>query len=86
MKPGRERLFLERVTYRRRRLMDAARVLPYLGGFLFLAPILFAPKASTVAGFGYIFGIWLALIVVAGVIASRLAGGRSGDSSDDGDA
>ncbi|WP_102107148.1 hypothetical protein [Oceaniglobus roseus] len=40
MAPPREPVFLERQTYRRRRLMDAARVLPVLGAVLFMVPML----------------------------------------------
>ncbi|MBK0329129.1 hypothetical protein I5535_17775 [Rhodobacteraceae bacterium F11138] len=38
-------VFLERQSYRRRRLMDAARLLPMLGGVLFALPLLW-PVAS----------------------------------------
>ena len=73
MSAPREPLFLERQTYRRRRLMDAARFLPFAGAFLFLAPILWAASARTATGTIYLFGIWLALIVVAALLARRLS-------------
>lgn len=41
MRAGREPLFLARQTYRRRRVADAARLLPVLGGaLLFMLPLL----------------------------------------------
>lgn len=68
----RKALFLERDSYRRRRLMDAARVLPVLGAALFLLPVLW-PDADTTSAEPvrtsnaviYIFGSWLVLIGLA---------------------
>ncbi|WP_323036640.1 hypothetical protein [Pararhodobacter sp.] len=40
MERRRTPLYLERETYRRRRIMDAARVLPVLGFVLILLPVL----------------------------------------------
>ncbi|MGB5557463.1 MAG: hypothetical protein WBN04_05565 [Paracoccaceae bacterium] len=68
MKPLRP-LFLARHGYRRRRIMDAARVLPVLGAFLFFVPLLWTGEsggeASTRVGVVYLFAIWLGLIVAA---------------------
>ncbi|MEC7256258.1 MAG: hypothetical protein VXW58_00430 [Pseudomonadota bacterium] len=68
----RKALFLERDSYRRRRLMDAARVLPVLGAALFLLPVLW-PDADTASAAPvrtsnaviFIFGTWLVLIALA---------------------
>lgn len=65
-----EPLFLARETYRRRRLMDAARFLPFLGIFLFLVPALWA--MDTGEGLVYLFGVWAVLIAVAWAISRRL--------------
>jgi hypothetical protein len=60
------------------RIVDAARVLPILGVFLLMPPVitLFAGIAD-VAGVPrvvvYLFGVWLALIVCAALLARRLA-------------
>ncbi|WP_052261949.1 hypothetical protein [Leisingera sp. ANG-M1] len=61
----------ERQTYRRRRLMDIARLLPVLGAVLLALPLLW-PEASThpAARDGvsmstaiiYVFAVWVALI------------------------
>lgn len=43
-------VFLERQSYRRRRLMDAARLLPLLGALLFAVPLLWpTPDGAAVA-------------------------------------
>ncbi len=64
-------LFVERQTYRRRRLVDAARALPVLGILLWLVPLLWAvPETSTRASTGlvYVFAVWIGLPVVAGIL------------------
>ena len=59
------------------RVTDAARVLPVLGTFLLMPPVvlLFATD-TTVAGVPlivvYLFGVWLALIGCAAWLARRL--------------
>ncbi|KMK66514.1 hypothetical protein [Puniceibacterium sp. IMCC21224] len=66
-------LFLERQTYRRRRLMDAARFLPVLGLLLWAVPLLW--QSGVVASSGaliYIFGVWLTLVLAAFVLSFRL--------------
>lgn len=70
-------LFLRPATYRRRRLRDAARLLPFVGIFLFLLPILWAPQQTfrrdTAPDGIYLFAAWAGLIVLAFVIARSLA-------------
>ncbi|MFC6688022.1 hypothetical protein [Jhaorihella thermophila] len=63
-------VFLERQSYRRRRLLDAARLLPIMGAALFAVPLLW-PRASAVgdgvptsSAILYIFSVWAGLIVV----------------------
>ena len=65
--------FVERRTYRRRRLMDIARLLPVLGAMLFAVPLLWPdadpypapdspgslPMSTAVT---YLFGVWAVLI------------------------
>ncbi|WP_323763360.1 hypothetical protein [Marinovum sp.] len=61
-------LFVERQTYRRRRLQDAARVLPVLGIVLILVPLLWAEGAGGVAMSSaviYLFAVWAALVGAA---------------------
>lgn len=66
-------VFLERQSYRRRRLMDAARLLPLFGALLFSVPLLWpvaAPGAEPPEGavymseaMIYVFCAWIVLIV-----------------------
>lgn len=67
-------LFVERKTYRRRRLMDIARLLPLLGALLFLVPLMWPdpdpyPAPDTSGGMPmseaitYIFVVWTLLIL-----------------------
>ena len=69
--------FLDLRNYRRRRLVDAAKLLPLLGTVMFLLPLpfLFAAEADrhNVAPMAiYLFAVWLALIVFAFVLARSL--------------
>lgn len=69
--------FLDLKTYRLRRLMDAAKMLPILGAVLFGFPLinLFSepdePKLLGATAI-YLFLIWLLLIICAAVLARRL--------------
>ncbi len=69
MNPRGQNLFLERETYRRRRLLDAARVLPVLGIALWLVPLLWpeAPEDGVPMSVAlvYVFGVWALLILCA---------------------
>lgn len=77
MSPPPTTVYLERRTYRRRRMMDAARLLPIVGVLLFLVPLLWAPDpaqpAATSRGVIYIFAIWAVLILVSAVLSRFLA-------------
>ena len=65
MRPTQRTIFLERRTYRRRRLIDAARLLPVFGMFIFAFPVLWAREIGTASGAVYLCGGWLLLIVIA---------------------
>ncbi len=74
-------VFLERQSYRRRRLTDAARLLPILGAALFAVPLLWpiggeeADPVPMSAAISYIFICWIALILAGaafGFAARRL--------------
>lgn len=69
--------FLDLKTYRRRRLMDAAKLLPLIGAAVFGFPLvnLFVdPNAPGALGATaiYLFSVWLVLIVCAAILARRL--------------
>lgn len=70
-------LFLARRSYRRRRIMDAARLLPLVGLVLFLLPMLWhpgeTPVPDTARGMIYLFAVWAGLILAAAALARGLA-------------
>ncbi|NNE87707.1 MAG: hypothetical protein HKN27_06490 [Silicimonas sp.] len=66
-------IFLERESYRRRRLGDAAKLLPVLGVVLFLMPLLWAGRGSTAGGLVFLFIAWAFLIFVMALLSRRLA-------------
>lgn len=84
MAQPRSTVFLARETYRRRRLIDAVRVLPVLGALVFLVPLLGSgsEERSTALGGIYIFAAWALLIVGTGLIVRGLARAPSGVGSD----
>ena len=67
-------IFLERQSYRRRRLADAAKLLPLIGFVLILMPILWADEARTAGGIIYLFSVWAILIAVVGFVSRGLSG------------
>jgi len=82
--PPREPIFLGRETYRRRRLIDAARILPVVGALLFLGPMLgsgAAPRSTALGGL-YIFAVWFGLIVMAALLVRWLGRGTGGNLAD----
>lgn len=70
-------LFLPRPDYKLRRLIDAARLLPLLGGFFWLLPILWGPAETaardTAPNGIYLFAVWAVLIGFAALFAPGLA-------------
>ncbi len=96
MSGPRSPVFLERDTYRRRRIMDAARFLPLLGAVLFAVPLLW-PKPGDPAEAGeavtmstalfYVFGVWAGLILLAALFGLKSRGwgpgGRPADTRTD---
>lgn len=62
-------LFLARDSYRRRRLGDAARLLPVLGFVLMLLP---GFLTVTVDALIYVFTIWAILILGVGLMSRKL--------------
>lgn len=69
--------FLERQSYRRRRLIDTIRTLPVIGGVLWAVPLLWRQSESadvvmTSDAIIYIFSVWLLLVVGGGWLARSL--------------
>lgn len=77
-RPG-SQLFLERGSYRQRRLMDAVRLLVFLGAGLWMIPLLW-PSGGALAAEAvpmskallYVFGVWGLLIAVSLLLANRI--------------
>ena len=66
-------LFLARAVYRRRRLRDAARLLPVVGLLLVLLPAFGQNPAGQHADTAiYLFSIWALMIGVAAALAPSL--------------
>lgn len=72
-------LFLERGGYRRRRLLDAVKLIVVLGVILWMIPVIWPQPAETGTSsvmmsdaLYYIFGVWFFLIVLSAVISGRM--------------
>lgn len=69
-------LFVERQSYRRRRLVDMIRMMPVIGGLLWAVPLLWPRgaegKVTTSDALIYVFGVWLGLVLLSAVLARLL--------------
>ena len=90
MRRPRRPIFLARIPYRRRRLRDAARLLPVFGAFLLVLPVMWSPPdagARRLSGdVVYFFVIWALLVLIAAAFARGLSAGDAagGSGPDDG--
>ncbi len=80
-------LFLGRVSYRQRRLADAARLLPIFGAVLMGMPLLWPQGGaegtpSTSVAMIYVFGCWAVLSLAAAALAAVLTPDADKDLSD----
>ncbi len=82
---GRIPVFVERKTYRRRRMADAARMLPMLGALLFCLPLLWAidDEPRTALTMFYLFLVWIGLCVVSATISAQLPEEVTNSQADD---
>ncbi|MBD3765979.1 MAG: hypothetical protein IE927_15000 [Rhodobacterales bacterium] len=80
-------MFLARRPYRRRRRVDAARLLPVFGTVLFLMPMMWRPaggRANALAADGvWLFLVWAGLIAVARLLAPSLSPEGEADPAED---
>lgn len=81
-------VFLERRSYRRRRMQDAQRLLPVLGMLLWMVPVLWPTRDETghvtmSAAIYYVFGVWCVLIGLSFGLWRGLKR-KTGDSTDQG--
>ncbi|QFS83803.1 hypothetical protein FIU97_13730 [Roseivivax sp. THAF40] len=77
-------VFFERRTYRRRRLQDAARILPVIGAFAWLIPLLW-PRGSEDGppmsqALIYMFTVWVLLIVIGAILSRKLTAGDAAEA------
>jgi hypothetical protein len=88
MKRPRGPVFLHRASYRQRRRRDAARLLPFVGAFLFLLPILWAPaqtfRRDTAPDGIYLFVAWAVLIGATWALTRAMARHPDPDGEDGG--
>ncbi len=84
--------FLEKRSYRRRRLMDGLRLVPVLGVWLFMVPLFWPANSHVAANDGvsmsralvYIFVVWCGLTVTCAVlIFLRRRAAAGGDIEED---
>ena len=77
--PARGPLYLARMSYRQRRLRDAACMLPVAGAILWLLPVLYLAPSTGLTVI-YLFGIWFILILAAHMLARRMDGAADEDA------
>ncbi len=88
MSTGRSMIFLERQTYRRRRLIDWIRMLPIIGLILWLVPLLWpvdgSGQVSTSDAVVYLFAVWFVLVVIKAISSTALARARRAEDAERG--
>ncbi|MCL3880800.1 hypothetical protein [Marivita sp. GX14005] len=82
-RPGPPPVFHEKRTYRRRRLIDAARIAPVAVLFLWLLPLIWPQTEGTglrsATALVYIFTVWALVILCNLVLSRRLGSGPERD-------
>ncbi len=74
-------VFLPRSTYRRRRVLDALRLLPILGMILLALPVIWhGTGQDNVTAMTYVFGSW-AVLIGAAAFLSRLTRRTEADAA-----
>lgn len=80
--------FLERRSYRQRRMRDAGRVLPVFALVFCLLPLIWPRQGGadglTSTGLMYLFGLWFVLILLSAALARVLRDDET-RTNDDGD-
>lgn len=77
-------IFLERAAYRRRRLRDAARLLPVVTIVALFVPVWLMPAAlSGAGGMVALFVLWFLVILASGLLHRRLGRPPSPEGSPD---
>jgi hypothetical protein len=87
-RPPDAKIFLDRSDYRRRRRIDALRVLPFVGIIAFVLPALLLPLGDMGAfsvSVIYFFAAWGLLIALCALLSPRAGGPRDLPPRPDGD-
>ena len=83
-------IFLQRASYRQRRIRDAAKLMPFLGIILWAIPLAWSRGDGSndvgTAGLIYVFGVWVLLIVATGFLAAKVRGDTPDDEGGGGNA
>lgn len=69
-------VFLQRASYRQRRLRDGAKLIPFVGIILLAIPLSWSggeggEKIGSSALL-YVFGVWVLLIILTALLSSRM--------------
>ncbi|MEL6682345.1 MAG: hypothetical protein AAFQ09_06840 [Pseudomonadota bacterium] len=85
--PSKPAVFLERASYRQRRLRDAVRLLPIFAVVLWAIPLLWGAGGLTGPSNGhalvYVFGVWVLLIGSSALIVRHLENDDAAQSNED---
>lgn len=69
-------VFLQRASYRQRRMRDAAKLLPFVGIILLAIPLAWTSgdgeEKIGSSGLIYIFGVWVLLIVLSAIFSNLI--------------
>ena len=69
-------VFLQRASYRQRRMRDAAKLLPFVGIILLAIPLAWTSGEGEEkigsSGLIYIFGVWVLLIVLSAIFSNLI--------------
>ncbi|MGX9350719.1 hypothetical protein ACS3QZ_05930 [Shimia sp. W99] len=87
MNERRKSVFLERQSYRRRRLVDTIRILPVVGALLWSVPLLWPTGeesgVATSDAIVYVFVVWFGLVVAGAFLARAVAKGNVGEDPEE---
>ncbi|EBA10625.1 hypothetical protein [Roseobacter sp. CCS2] len=74
-------VFLQRASYRQRRVRDAAKLLPFVGVVLLAIPLAWTGGEGDdqigASGLLYVFGVWVLLIVLTALLSNLMRADRS---------
>lgn len=82
MTPAKGQIFLERSNYKMRRIVDAMRILPFFGGFMWVIPLIWGDDAqnhTTSSKMIYIFAVWVLLVFMNFLLSYFLHHANAGD-------